>query len=199
VAAYDRLVNAALWTLAGFGVAGAVNFANSWLLEDRRTSLQWRKEREDELRDALVAAKLIADEQGTHAMNYRWLHYLGRTPMRPVAQYPNVLSSRESEAYKRALARLTIIPTETWSGLMSEYHNAQQLRARLEVDGVNAPFPSERMPILKDHAEAADELAAILTDAVEQITRRLTAGRRRRFRRLGRVLPGRPGSGSEAS
>lgn len=179
------MVDAAVWTLVGFGIAGALSFANNWLLEDRRTALQWRKEREDELRDALVATKLIADELDTHAMNYEMLLTLERSPMRPIAQYPNFLSSKEWDVHKTALARLPFIPVETWAGLSNNFHNALGLRSRLEVDGINVPFPPDRLPLLKDHAEAATELAGILRDASEKITQRLQPRPRKRLGRIG--------------
>jgi len=144
-------VNAAWWALAGVGAAGGLGLAKDWLIENRRTSLAWKRTREDELRSARVACLLIADELNTHAMNYKLLADLRRTAKRPVAQTPNFLSSREWEAHKLDLARLTAVPNETWQGLFNAYHNAQQLRSRIEIDGPEAPFPSHRIDDLRTH------------------------------------------------
>jgi uncharacterized protein YukE len=180
------------WTLLGFGVAAVFSFASSWFLQSRRTWLEWRKERDDELRAARVAALMISDELDTHAMNYKQLHDLGRTPVRPLA--PNVLSSKEWEEHKVALARVTSVPIETWDGLTHAYHNAQQLRWRIEVDGPNVPFPPHRIRNLEDHAEASEELAEILSDAAKTISRAARPRRRRGIRGMWttRGLPPRP-------
>jgi hypothetical protein len=164
-------VDAALWTLAGVGAAGSLGLAKDWLIENRRRTLQWKKERDGEVRAARVASMLIADELDTHAMNYRQLAELGRTPVRPMP--PNFLSSSEWDAQKHDLARMTFIPTETWTGLTHAYHNAVQVRARVETDGPNVTFPPARIITLNDHAEAAQELSAILSDAANTITKQM--------------------------
>lgn len=178
-------MNAAWWTLAGVGAASAFSLGKDWLLEDRRTALQRRKEREDELRAARIASMLIADELDTHAMNYRLLARLGRTPKRQVTQTSNFLSSKEWDAHKLDIARLTIIPPETWNGLTHAYHNAQQLRSRVELDGPDVQFPPSRIPTLNEHGDSAEELASILTDAAESIGQIMRPQPRGRWARFG--------------
>jgi hypothetical protein len=178
-------MNAAWWTLAGVGAAAAFSLGKDWLLEDRRTALQRRKEREDELRAARVAALLIADELDTHAMNYRLLARLGRTPKRQVTQTANFLGSTEWEAHKLDIACLTIIPPETWKGLTHAYHNAKQLRSRVELDGPDVGFPPSRIPTLNEHGDSAEELASILTDAAQSIGEIMRPRARHRWRRFG--------------
>ena len=139
------------------------------MLLNRQTKLTWRKERQDEMREARVAALLIGDELDSHARQYALLHRIGRTPERPIEEAPNFLGSTASDGHQESLARLTVIPMETWRGLQDEYHNAKLLRVRIMVDGPNATFPPERLPTLKKHEEAANELSEILFDAAEKI------------------------------
>ena len=147
-------------------------------------------------KDGILACLLIADELDTHAMNYKLLAHLRRTPKRPVAQTPNFLSSSEWEAHKLDLARLTAVPNETWQGLFNAYHNAQQLKSRIEIDGPEAPFPSHRIDDLRTHEAAATELASVLADAAERLRRVLIPGRRRM---LPRQRPFGHASGTAAS
>jgi hypothetical protein len=166
--------------LIGAGGVAGFNLAKDWLLIDRRTSLEDRKEREDELRAGRVACLLIADELDTHAMNYRLLADLGRTPQRQVTQTRNFLSSEAWDEHKLDIARLTNVPQETWEGLTHAFHNAIQLRSRVELDGPEVPFPAHRIPTLKDHEAAATELAEILTAAAKRIEEGLKPTRRSR-------------------
>jgi hypothetical protein len=154
-------VNAAWWAIVGVAVAGALSLAKDWLIERRRTTFAWKKDREDDLRAARIASMLIGDELETHAMNYELLARLGRTPDRPVTDTPNFLSSTEWEAHKLALARLTIIPAETWTGLTIAYHNAQQIHGTIKADGPNVAFPTKRISQLRDNELAATELSEI--------------------------------------
>jgi hypothetical protein len=82
---------------------------------------------------------------------------------------PNFLASTAWDAHQESLARLTIIPMETWRGLQNAYHNAKQLRSRIAVDGPKVPFPKHRLPTLGEHKASAEELSAILYDAAEKI------------------------------
>jgi hypothetical protein len=82
-------VNAAWWAIVGVAVAGALSLAKDWLIERRRTTFAWKKDREDDLRAARIASMLNGDELETHAMNYELLDRLGRTPDRPVTDTPN--------------------------------------------------------------------------------------------------------------
>ena len=53
---------------------------------------------------------------------------------------------------------------------------------RIEADGPNVPFPPHRIVNLKDHAEASEELAEILSDAAKTISLAAHPQRRRGIR-----------------
>jgi hypothetical protein len=127
---------------------------------------------------------LIADELDTHAMNYRLLAELGRTPKRQVTETRNFLSTEAWDAHKLDIAQMTNVPEETWVGLTHALHNAVQLMARVQLDGPEVPFPAHRIPTLKNHEEAATELSEILMDAAKRIEAHLTPTRRSGWRRI---------------
>jgi hypothetical protein len=126
---------------------------------------------------------LTADELDTHALNYQLLRRIERTPERRVTEASTFLASTEWEEHKLALARITTIPQETWVGLTHAFHNARELRARIELDGPGVPFPQHRLRDLEAHAEASEDLSEILADAASKIGETLTPPRSRRSRR----------------
>jgi hypothetical protein len=169
-------MNAALWALVGVAATAAFGIARDWVNENRRTTVRGKEEREAEERAARIACMVIAEELDTHAMNYRKLAEDGGTPSWPIAQTPNFFPTGEWEAHNLELARLSSLPVETWVRLARAYHNAREIRSRVELLPPKSKFRAEGISDLRENADRADGLRDILKQRAEDIHAQFSPG-----------------------
>jgi hypothetical protein len=166
-------VSGGWWALIGFGLAGVLSLAKDWMMLNRQTKLEWRKERQDELRAARVAALLVGEELEFHVREYRSLRAKGRTPPRPVEEIPDFLGSAAWDAHQESIARIMDIPNDTVRALYTVYHDTKELRSRIAIDGPDTEFPAHRISDLELSETQAQELAEDLFDAAARIAEEL--------------------------
>jgi hypothetical protein len=152
----------AAWTLLGVAV-GALIGGGTQIFQDWRKDRSVQKKQTAQARAEIkVVARLIADEVDTLRFQMAELAKRGRSLKTPFPQLPHYLPVDEWEKHKPVLAG--VVDDEVWSDLTALYYNAKSLRARFSSEPPDTALEPERITMLQDCVQGAEELKNRLQD-----------------------------------